>query len=110
MLLENAIKYSPPSQAAVVKFEQTEDRTLIVTVSSIGPSVSELELPDLFKKGVRGEQVQSMPGQGLGLFLAKRVCDFHDFKIRAEIARRNLYKINSIDYSEFKIILEYTMN
>jgi signal transduction histidine kinase len=106
VLLENGIKYSPPKQAINVVFEFIGGRQ-IVTVKSIGPAVTDAELPRLFEKGFRGSQTMSLPGQGLGLFLAKRVCEFHDVEVRAEADRHNLYQIAGVNYSEFRIILMF---
>lgn len=106
VLLENGVKYSPPDQAVTVAFETVGGRQL-VTVASQGPSVSQEELPHLFEKGFRGMQTINMPGQGLGLFLAKRVCEFHDVHIRAEIGKRDLYQLAGKSYSEFRVVLEF---
>ncbi|WP_026019928.1 sensor histidine kinase [Komagataeibacter europaeus] len=107
VLIENAIKYPPKNQNISVKFDHTKIGKVIVTISSIGPYISKGEILNVFDKGFRGKSVENMPGQGLGLFLAKQVCDFHDFRIKAESDQRTICKINNIDYSNFKISLEY---
>lgn len=106
VLLENGVKYSPRGQTVTVDFE-TVGGHQIVAVTSVGPAVADAELPHLFEKGYRGAQAAGMPGDGLGLFLAKQVCRFHDVQIRAEIGRRNLYQMNGISYSEFRIVLQF---
>lgn len=107
VLLENAVKYSPRGQSVYVNFDCVSLGKVTVTVSSIGPSLSEAEMLNLFNKGFRGKSVENMPGQGLGLFLAKQVCDFHDFRITAKSEKKSLYQINGIDYSRFIITLTY---
>lgn len=106
VLLENGIKYSPPNQDVIVQFELVGGNQ-IVTVANYGPSVSQEELPLLFDKRFRGAQAIKMPGEGLGLFLAKQVCNFHDVNIRAEIGRRDIYQLAGKNYSEFRVILEF---
>lgn len=106
VLLENAVKYSPRSQVVTVGFEPIGGRQT-VTITSVGPAVADAELPYLFEKGYRGAQAAGLPGEGLGLFLAKQVCRLHDIQIRAEIGRRNLYQMGSISYSEFRIVLQF---
>ena len=106
VLLENAIKYSPRNQVVEVIFERPLQNQL-VTIKSDGPNVSEVELHDIFKKGFRGESAASMPGEGLGLFLAKRVCDFHGISISAAVKDRSKYELNRIKYCEFHITLEF---
>lgn len=100
VVLENAIKYSPPSQTVTVQFETIPGRQ-VVTIKSHGPEVAPDELPKLFDKGFRGASTIAMPGEGLGLFLAKRVCDLHGFSIAADIEDRSRYSLNGVNYSEF---------
>lgn len=102
VILENAIKYSPRNQSVDVVFETYAGKQL-VQVKSYGPDVTDDELPRLFEKGFRGALTKTMPGEGLGLFLAKRVCDFHGISIRAEIRNRRKYHFNGIGYSEFLV-------
>ncbi len=106
VLLDNGIKYSPPDQTVTVEFEEHSGRQ-IVTVNSMGPTVSREELTKLFDKGFRGASVKPMPGQGLGLFLAKSVCNFHGISIRAESRPGVSYQLNGIDYAEFRIELRF---
>lgn len=106
VLIENGIKYSPSNQSVDVCFEQSGSRQ-VVTVTSVGPSVTAEELPRLFEKGVRGAGALTKPGEGLGLFLAKRVCEYHDIRIRAERGALSLYSVNGIDYSEFRVVLQF---
>lgn len=106
VLLENGVKYSPRAQTVNVGFEAIRGRQQ-VAVTSVGPAVADAELAHLFEKGYRGAQAVGLPGDGLGLFLAKQVCRFHDVQIHAEIGRRNLYQMNGISYSEFRIILQF---
>lgn len=104
VLLENGVKYSPRGQAVTINFDSIGARQ-IVTVTSIGPAVADAEFPHLFDKGFRGAATTNLPGEGLGLFLAKQVCGFHDIQIRAEAGRRDLFQVGGISYSEFRIAL-----
>ena len=106
VLLDNAIKYSPRNQTVTVHFDVVGAR-LSVTVTSVGPLASRTELPRLFEKGFRGAQTDTMPGQGLGLYLAKKVCDYHNIRIRAESGPNVFYQVNGRDYAEFRIILHF---
>lgn len=106
VLLENGVKYSPRNQLVTVDFETVNGRQSVV-VTSIGPAVADTELAHLFEKGYRGVQARGMPGEGLGLFLARQVCQFHDVQIHAEIGRRNMYQVGGISYSEFRIVLRF---
>lgn len=106
VIIDNGIKYSPRSQEIRIIFEMSAGRQ-IVTVSSVGPSVAPEELPKLFDKGFRGANTLAMPGDGLGLFLAKRVCEYHGVQVHAETGIDKRYQLNGIDYSDFRIVLEF---
>lgn len=107
VILENAIKYSPQGQTIEVNFETLNKRQR-VTVTSVGPHVFADEAPYIFEKGFRGVNAQKQqPGQGLGLYLAKRVCEYHDIEIGYLSGRINMYGSQGIDQSEFKLILDF---
>lgn len=106
VILENAVKYSPQNQTIEIIFESFSGRQQ-VTVKSYGPDVEDDELPRLFEKGFRGALTKTMPGEGLGLFLAKRVCDFHGISIFAEVRNRKNSFFNGIEYSEFLIQVRF---
>lgn len=106
VLLENGIKYSPKNQDVTVEFDGGGRRQSVL-VRSIGPLVSQAELPQLFDRGFRGAQTMSLPGDGLGLFLAKRVCDYHDIRIRAESGPSVVYELNRLAYAEFRVHLDF---
>lgn len=106
VIIENAIKYSPKNQAVDIVFEYYSGRQ-IVTINSQGPDVAEDELPRIFEKGFRGASTKTMPGEGLGLFLAKRVCEFHGISIRADVRNRGAYALGGIGYCEFLIKINF---
>jgi signal transduction histidine kinase len=74
--VENAIKYSPKDQHIEILVEDTEHSTC-VSVLSLGPKIETAELPEVFKRGTRGKNAQSVrpSGTGLGLSVAKEIID-----------------------------------
>lgn len=106
ILLENAVKYSPQNQIVEIIFERPAQRQL-VTIKSYGPTLEHNEIKRVFERGFRGTAVKDMPGEGLGLFLAKRVCDFHAISISAKMANMNRFEFGGVKYSEFIILLEF---
>ena len=106
VLIENGIKYSPPHQTVEIIFEKNSGRQ-IVTVKSSGPSVTPEELERLCEKGFRATSTLNMPGEGLGLFLAKRVCDYHDITMKLKSKTLNPYQLNGISYSDFSIEMQF---
>ena len=84
IILDNAVKYSPPDRPIIVTFEERTAQSLSVTVASIGPFVEPEELSKIFEKGYRGKHAKGMSGDGLGLYLTKFLCDYHDINITAK--------------------------
>jgi len=107
VILENAIKYSPPNQDVEVFFEQITKSQLEVNVVSTGPYNTQEELGAIFDKKIRGRfaSLADPTGGGYGLYFAKLVCDVHDIEISAKSSSKKNLQYNGIDYSEFKITL-----
>lgn len=102
----NAVKYIPKDEK-IHKVEtrfDTEDRNLVITVSSIGPFVPESEIQKIFEDGVRGSNadIASTSGQGKGLSTVKKICTAAGYSVRAK-------SVWSADYDEkwgvFSIII-----
>lgn len=106
VILDNAIKYSPASRDINVLFNE-QPRELEVVVSSCGPKVDSDELPNIFKKGVRGRNgaLAASAGDGLGLYLAKTLCDLTSTNITANSNQHVEFQLGGIGYSDFQIRL-----
>jgi len=108
VILDNAVKYSPDDQ--VVKVSFTEDsREVTVQVLSIGPRLDPEDKPALFTRNGRGRNAlrSAIPGDGLGLYLAKVLCEIHDVKITAQSGINIRYQLGGIDYSDFTVELTF---
>lgn len=106
VLLDNAIKYSPENQDVVVNFdEQANRQSLTVEVRSIGPMVAPEEAVEIFNRGKRGQNAikLSAAGEGLGLFLAKFLCDYHDIRLSAHPSQHRDFDIGGVPYSQFVV-------
>lgn len=79
VLLDNAVKYSPSKCTIDINFNMMKDR-LEITISSMGPKPNQLDLGQLVKRGYRGTNpmVQKVHGSGLGLSIAKEICDLNN--------------------------------
>jgi signal transduction histidine kinase len=80
VLIENAIKYSVPQTDILVRIQSVAPNRCKIAVNNLAPHVG--VLPDLFEKGVRGNNDGS--GLGYGLFLAQQVARQHDTVIQFE--------------------------
>lgn len=85
-LLDNAIKYTPPTGrielAAVLRAQR-----VVITVSDSGIGIPAEELDKIFDRLYRGDQSRSQRGLGLGLSLVKAVVHAHQGSV--EVASDN---------------------
>jgi len=88
-LVENAIRYTPEGGKVVVSTgrEETEGRVwTTATVSDTGMGIPEEELPRIFERFFRGEEVRLMQisGTGLGLAIVKEIVELHGGRVGVE--------------------------
>jgi len=105
ILLENAIKYSPPFGKIYIQFEES-DSHLHVKVKSIGPLVDSTEIARLGKERFRAKYAlkADTTGSGRGLELASQIANLHDVTIHFR-SSNDSQSINGILYSEFEVRL-----
>ncbi|MGK7912944.1 MAG: CHASE domain-containing protein [Synechococcus sp.] len=75
-LLSNAVKYSPKHSIVELTLNKAEE-TLVIQVSDSGMGIPEATRQKLFGSFVRGENVGTIPGTGLGLSVVKTCVDLH---------------------------------
>jgi two-component system, OmpR family, sensor histidine kinase CiaH len=74
ILLDNAIKYSPPQTEIAVTVNR-KDGHGIVTVTDHGPGIAEADLPHIFERFYRADSSRTtadVAGNGLGLSIAQK--------------------------------------
>jgi len=79
ILIENAIKYSPPESIVTVSFAGNK-----LSVRDQGPGIAATDLPHIFDRFYRAEPSRTSPGYGLGLPLAKQLAKELHLKITVE--------------------------
>ncbi|HEX4748828.1 MAG TPA: sensor histidine kinase [Bryobacteraceae bacterium] len=82
ILLDNAIKYTPAPGTVTVSLIVDESRVMI-SVSDTGPGIPADELPFIFDRFWRADQVRSREsgGTGLGLAIAREIAQNHGAEI-----------------------------
>ena len=88
-LIENAIKYTPPSGKVNVSIEIKNNR-ICLTVEDTGKGIPKEDQPSVFKRFYRGDNVTQSGGDsgaGIGLAIAKEIANMHQATI--EIDSRN---------------------
>ena len=79
-LVENAIKHCHVGSKVLVLAESTPvGPTLRITDD--GPGIERENRERIFRRFFRGEESRNSPGNGLGLALAKAICDLHGAEI-----------------------------
>ncbi|MDE6426539.1 MAG: HAMP domain-containing histidine kinase [Ruminococcus sp.] len=86
-LVENAIKYGDGSQIKI-SFDKMDGCELI-TISNTGCRLEPKELPQIFESFQRGSNADKVQGNGLGLFICKRLMSLMGGEVYTEI--RNGY-------------------
>ena len=80
VLLDNALKYSPPGGDVNITVE-TRDSLVSVAIEDFGAGISKADLPHIFKRFYRADRARSDPGHGLGLSLAESIARTHSASI-----------------------------
>ena len=72
-LIENAIKYGSGQGITISMGRQDED--VIISVKNKGTILSEEETAYVFKSFWRGSNARNVEGQGIGLYVSKRIAE-----------------------------------
>ena len=105
IILNNAIKYSPPNGAIEVIFSES-GQEIRAKVQSIGPILLPEERNKLFEQHFRGSNAQKMPlyGAGLGLYIARNIAKLHSgVSITAQGGSVGKFVFNGIPYADFRV-------
>ncbi|HSZ84489.1 MAG TPA: ATP-binding protein [Puia sp.] len=81
-LIENASKYSPKNSTITVELKKSNGKILFSVIDE-GPGIPQQEKKKVFEKFYRigNEATRSAPGTGLGLYLCKKIADYHKAQI-----------------------------
>lgn len=82
ILLDNALKYTPPDGSVTVRL-QRRGAEAVLTVSDTGVGISEEDLPHIFERFYRADRARQAGGTGLGLAIARWIAHEHSGLISA---------------------------
>jgi signal transduction histidine kinase len=75
-LIDNAVKFSRDQGRVVVTLNEIAGNA-VATVRDYGAGIAEKDLPHIFDKYYQSDVSRAIPGNGLGLTLAKRIVELH---------------------------------
>lgn len=87
IIIENALKYSPPNEEVDVVFSEGKNK-LEVTIRNWGLKILPNELNKLTERGYRGQMAINSginKGSGLGLYLLSQICKDNNIDLRINI-------------------------
>ncbi len=82
-ILDNAIKYSPENSVVSIGIDSYE-MFRCVRVADQGVGIAEEDLPKIFGRFYRGQNVRQESGVGIGLYLARQIVEGQGGYIQAE--------------------------
>ena len=88
-LIENAIKYGD-GRRIEISFDKMDGCELI-TVSNTGCTLETKELPQIFESFHRGNNADRVQGNGLGLFICRRLMGLMNGEVYADIRDERFY-------------------
>lgn len=79
IILDNAIKFSPPEEEVWITFANNT-----VTIRDKGPGIRPENLPHIFDRFYKSSAVENKTGTGLGLAIAKQIAHRHRIQITVD--------------------------
>lgn len=104
-LIENAIKYSPASEAIEVRLWSDADRgTIHFSVADQGVGIAPAEKKRIFNKFYRvgQEGTRKTKGTGLGLYIVRTVLEMHgaQIKVRDNTPKGSIFEVTFRNYAK----------
>ena len=77
ILTDNAAKYTKPGDDIILSAGRTDTGAPYLQVQDTGVGIAESEIPHIFERFYRSDEVRASAGTGLGLSIAKWIIDKH---------------------------------
>ena len=97
ILIENAIKYAPQGTDVTVTLKR-EWRDVKLSVKNSGSYINKEDLPHIFERFYRSDKTRGSIGFGLGLSIAKGLCEKMNAEIKCE-SKENLGTEFTVDFN-----------
>ncbi|RKQ18458.1 sensor histidine kinase [Ureibacillus endophyticus] len=83
ILLDNASRYTEEGEITL-SLKKNNDDYIVISVKDTGVGISKEELPNIFDRFYRSDEVRKRDGTGLGLSIANAITELHGGKITVE--------------------------
>jgi signal transduction histidine kinase len=81
LIYENAVKYSPEQSKIITEYNEIGN-DVIIKIANSGYKYTENQMKSMFTKFYRVcDEISEESGSGVGLYLAKEICDLHKMSI-----------------------------
>jgi signal transduction histidine kinase len=89
-LVQNAEKHAGPGAPIEIRTNRSDRATVVVTVADGGSGIAPADRDHVFERFYRGRRVREsqVPGNGLGLYLCRRIVEAHGGWIRLDATTR----------------------
>lgn len=86
LIIDNAIKYSRKDSTIKIRFYQKDDILQKITISSLPSYIITEDTSKLLERGYRAlNNTSKSSGSGLGLSIAKQICEYNDINLQLYI-------------------------
>ena len=82
-LIDNAVKFTPEGGCVDIRLQESESNVLF-SIRDDGYGISEEMQRHIFEKFYQGDDSHAVPGNGLGLSIARRIVTLHGGEIRCK--------------------------
>lgn len=98
ILLDNAIKYSPPNSDVIIE-AKLSNKQVQISVTDHGQGIAASDLPHIFERFYRADTSRtknSAQGYGLGLAIAKKITDIHggSVEVKSTLGKGSTFRVN----------------
>jgi two-component system sensor histidine kinase KdpD len=84
-LLDNALKYSPPT--STIELQAHSNGVVEISVRNSGSSIPESERPRVVERFYRGARARNIPGTGMGLAIVQQIARSHGGSLSLDSTR-----------------------
>lgn len=103
-LLTNAVKYNTPNGKVILSAEES-DNEILLNITDTGIGIPEKDVPHVFEKFYRADDVEATQrgGHGLGLALAKEIIELHhgNLTLHSQLGEGSVFSISLKKTSTF---------